>query len=333
MTRRWDGAGRSAVIDQLVDRPRVSVILPTYNEAENIVDIVRVVLDLFSVDVGYENVEVLVIDDNSPDETWRVARDAFEEEPRVDVICRRSDKGLSSAVLSGFQLARGEIAVCMDADGQHPAERLRELVAAVEDGADLAVGSRHIDDGSIDGWPWSRKVTSELATLVARSLVPAAREISDPLSGFFAVDREVFYDEVLNAADPHGYKILLELAQLVPDAEVAEVPITFRAREAGTSKLTLDERLRFVEHCVSLWFLAVGLDERVSTPLLVRSVEAAFVAAFALALLYSGLVLGGVEGAVGAGLIAASGAAIVLGAQRLARSGQTWQDTEEVYAK
>jgi dolichol-phosphate mannosyltransferase len=221
----------------------------------------------------------------------------------------------------------------MDADGQHPADRVDELVDELVLGADLVVGSRHVDGGEIDGWPWSRKVTSKVATLLARAFVVPAREITDPMSGFFAVDRETFDDDVLDLADPHGYKIFLELAALVPDAEIAEVPITFRARQAGESNLTLDEQIRFVEHIVGLWFLIAGLDQRVTPPLLVRSIEAASVVAVALAMLNVGLILGDVDGALGAGLIAAAGGTIVLGAQRLARTGTSWTSTNEVFAK
>jgi dolichol-phosphate mannosyltransferase len=316
-----------------LDDPLVSVVLPTYNERETIVEVVELAIGNLGREVGYEAVEVVVVDDDSPDGTWRVAREAFADDPRVDVVRRTDDQGLSSAVLEGFRLALGEYYVCMDADGQHPADRLPALVDALDEGADLVVGSRHVDGGAIDGWPWTRKVTSKVATLVARGLVPAARDISDPMSGFFAVNRTVFDDDVLEAADPHGYKILLELAQLAPAAAVAEVPITFRAREAGESKLTLDEQVRFLEHCLGLWFLSAGLDERVSPPLVVRSVEAASVVALALALMNTGLILGDVDGALGAGLIAASGAAVVLGAQRLARTGDSWSETREVFAK
>lgn len=316
------------------DRPLVSVVLPTFNEAATIVDVVDDVLqELAHLDVPTDGLEVIVVDDNSPDETWRIARDAYADDDRVSVLRRVDNQGLSSAVLDGFSEARAPICVCMDADGQHPADRLDELVDEIVLGADLVVGSRHVDGGSIEGWAASRKMTSKVATLFARAFVPAAREISDPMSGFFAVYRPTFDDDVLEAADPHGYKILLELAALVPDAEIAEVPITFRARAAGESKLTLDEQLRFVEHIVGLWLLSIGLDSRVSPPLAVRSVEAAMIVALALALMNIGLILGNVEGALGAGLIAASGAAIVLGAQRLARTGSSWSDTNEVFSK
>lgn len=318
--------------------PLVSVVLPTYNEAETIVGVVDDVLEELDREF-FDRFEVIVVDDDSPDETATVVRQAFGDDRRVRVHVRRDETGLSSAVLDGFCLADGRYAACMDADGQHPADRLPALVwalqAGVKDGGepkDLVVGSRHADGGSIEGWSASRQATSKVATLLARAFVPAARDIKDPMSGFFAVDRETFDDVVLEAADPHGYKILLELAALVPDADVAEIPITFRARQGGESKLTLDEQLRFVEHVIGLWFLAVGLDERVNPPLFVRSVETGAFVGISIMLLYAGLILGDVDGAAGASLIATSGAAIILALQRLARSGQSWRESTGVFA-
>jgi dolichol-phosphate mannosyltransferase len=277
--------------------------------------------------------DLIVVDDDSPDRTWRIAREVFADDDRVTVIRRIDERGLSSAVLDGFRAARGRICVCMDADGQHPPDRLEALVDEIETGADLAVGSRHVDGGRTGDWPTWRAILSGIGIDLAHVLVPAVRSIADPMSGFFAVDRTVFDDEVLALADPHGYKLLLELATLVPDAEIAEVPITFCARAGGESKLTLDEQLRCLEHLLDLWWFAAGLDEYLSMPLLVRSLEAATVVAVGLVLLHAGLVIGTVESALGAGLIAASGATIVLGLQRLARAGVTWTETDEVFAK
>jgi len=305
-------------LEDLAKTNYVSVVLPTYNEAGTIVGVVQDVLDELGM------VEVIVVDDDSPDETWRIALEAFGGDDRVRVVRRVNNHGLSSAVLDGFRKARGQICVCMDADGQHPAERIVDLIDQIVLGSDLVVGSRHVGGGEIDGWSWSRKIKSKIATLLSRTFVAPARMISDPMSGFFAVDRQVFDDDVLDAADPHGYKILLELANQVPEADIFEVPITFRARRAGESKLTLDEQIRFIEHIVGLWFSNIGFNNYVTTPIFLRSVEAGFVVAFAFLLMNAGLILGNVDGAVGAGLIAASGGAIVLGAQRLARTGESW---------
>ena len=208
------------------------------------------------------------------------------------------------------------------------------MVRRLEDGrADVVVGSRHVSGGHIAGWSWRRRATSKVATVLARSLVPAARDLADPMSGFFGVDREVVTDDVLEAADPHGYKILLELLQRVPDAAVSEYPIEFRERADGESKLTLDEQLRFLEHVASLRLLSIGLEERLRPPLVIRSVEFGLSFAACLTLLYAGLILGDVDGAGGAALIAAAGGGLVLSIARLRRTGDRWQDSQEAYSQ
>lgn len=337
-TGTFDGTKKSGGAESAESyKPDVSVVLPTFNEAETIVDVVRSAYHELD-SAGYD-VEVVVVDDDSPDETWRIAREEFEDASQIDVVRRTDDQGLSSAVLDGLRLSLGRFAVVMDADGQHPPERLPALVDALKSGVrdggepkDVVVGSRHVDGGSIEGWPVHRKLISRVATSLA-SIVPAARELSDPMSGFFAVDRKRVDDEVLEASDPHGYKILLEIMTHTPDVDVGEVPITFRDRQAGESKLTLDEQVRFVEHILGLWLLSTGLDRVLDPPLAVRSLEAGATFGAAFLLLTAGLIIGDVDGAFGAGLIAASGGAIVLGAQRLSRTGESWIDTVERFSK
>lgn len=317
--------------------PDVSIVLPTYNEAETIIEVIDDVVAELSLE-PYE-FEVLVVDDDSPDGTATIVAREFIENDRVKVLRRVYDRGLSSAVLDGFRNSRGHYAIVMDADGQHPAEKLHAMIDTLANGArfdddpghnvDLVVGSRHVDGGSIEGWPRSRVLTSKGATLLARGFVPTARELTDPMSGFFGVDREVFDDDVLDLADPHGYKVLLELVALVPDAALDEVPITFRNRQAGESKLTLDEQLRFVEHVGGLALLSLGLDERVTPPQLIRAAEAAALTAIALPFLFLGIIIGDVDGAGGAALIAASGAAIALALARVFRTGESWRESRD----
>ena len=179
-----------ADLDDLVARPLVppapfwhsapdadvSVILPTYNEVETIVEVIADVVAELALE-PYE-FEVLVVDDDSPDGTARIVREHYRDMDRVEVLRRTRDRGLSSAVLDGLRFTRGRYAVVMDADGQHPAEELPELLDALQD-ADVVVGSRHVDGGSIEGWPVSRVITSKVATLLARGLVPAARQLTD----------------------------------------------------------------------------------------------------------------------------------------------------------
>ena len=300
--------------------PTVSVVLPTYNERESILAVLH---DLaWALDTpGYEW-EVIVVDDDSPDRTWELVRESYDDQSRVRVIRRTEQSGLSSAVLRGFSEANGQTLVCMDADGQHPAGQVPALVDAADES--IAVGSRHCDGGNIDGWPYTRKVISAVAGRISHFTIPSSRPLSDPMSGFFAVDADILDNEIFVDADPHGYKILLELL-VVSDASVSEVPITFDTRDAGESKLTADEQVRFLEHSVDLGLADRGLD--LNAPVLIRSIELGLMTGTSILLLLSGIIIGGLDGAVGAGLIGSSGSLLVLGTLRWLETESSWEDS------
>ncbi|GGM52537.1 polyprenol monophosphomannose synthase [Haloarcula argentinensis] len=298
----------------------VSVVLPTYNERESILAVLHD-LERALDEAGYEW-EVIVVDDDSPDRTWELVRESYDADSRVRVIRRTEQSGLSSAVLRGFADADGQMLCCMDADGQHPAAKVPALVDAA--GGGFAVGSRHCDGGSIDGWPWTRKVISAVAGRISHLTIPSSRPLSDPMSGFFVADSNVLDNEVFVDADPHGYKILLELL-VHADARVSEVPIRFDTRDSGESKLTVDEQVRFLEHSIGL-----GLDDReinLNAPLLVRSVELGLMAGVSVLMLLVGIIVGGLDGAVGAGLIGGSGSLLMLGMLRWLGTGGRWEET------
>jgi len=300
--------------------PAVSVVLPTFNERESILGVLH---DLEqTLDAASGEWEVIVVDDDSPDRTWELVRDSYDDHPRVRVIRRTEQSGLSSAVLRGFNEADGETLVCMDADGQHPAGKVPALVEAA--GGRIAVGSRHCDGGSIDGWPWTRKVVSAVAGRISHLTIPSSRPLSDPMSGFFAVDGDLLDDEVFVDADPHGYKILLELL-VHTNARVSEVPITFNTRDAGESKLTADEQVRFLEHSIGLGIEDRGLD--LNAPLFIRSVELGLMTGVSILMLIVGIIVGGLDGAVGAGLIGGAGSLLVLGMLRWLETGDSWEET------
>lgn len=232
-------------ISQTLSSAAVSVILPTYNERDNIAGIVHRILDSLECDV-----EILVVDDDSPDKTWQLARQEFEDDPRVRVIRRRNcEKGLSQSVQRGFTEASGEYVAVMDADYQHPPETLVNLFGALDGGADIAVGSRYGSGGGVEDWSRSREYISRGTTLATRLVLPSARCVSDPLSGFFAVRREAIEDLHL---EPKGYKILLEILSKSVDLEVVEIPFVFQNRHAGESKLDATECGVFVRHLSEL---------------------------------------------------------------------------------
>src|SRR6184192_3123109 len=202
----------------------ISVIVPTYNEAGSLPPLVE---RLASAMAGH-TWELVVVDDGSPDGTADVAARLSATHP-VWVVRRAGKAGLASAVIAGFNESRGDILVVMDADLSHPPETVPALVKAIDDGADLAVGSRYVKGGATMDWPLRRRVVSRVACLIGNVLVP----VRDATSGFFAVRRTAIDGVRLNAI---GFKIGFEVIARARTKTVVEVPYTFRDRELGASK-------------------------------------------------------------------------------------------------
>ena len=208
-----------------------SLIVPTYNEADNILGLLESAHAALS---GIDH-EVIVVDDDSPDRTGEKAEGFAATHPWVRVVRRTGERGLSEAVLRGFAEARGRYLGVMDADQSHDEKILLKLIAAVERGADLAVGSRRVPGGGATRWPWHRQLTSEIATRLAKALISVP--LSDPMSGYFVMKREV-YESCRNRIHPTGYKILLEIVARARPLAVEEIPFVFKDRTQGYSKLT-----------------------------------------------------------------------------------------------
>lgn len=209
--------------------PRVSLIVPTLNEAENLPRLLRL-LDRSLRGLSHE---ILIVDDSSRDGTAEIAEGLRSRHPSIRVLRRTRDFGLSAAIIAGFRAARGEFLGVIDADLQHDPRILPELVAALAD-YDVAIGSRYAFRGRTCGWSWVREAQSRLASAVTRRAlgIPA----KDPLSGFFVLRRSVF-QEVESALSSRGWKVLLEILASAPNARVAEVPFTFRPRREGRTKM------------------------------------------------------------------------------------------------
>ncbi len=209
----------------------MSVIVPTYNEVENIETLLVSLSDALT-DLDYE---IIVVDDDSPDGTWQRVEELRGRLPRVGLIRRTAERGLSSAVVTGMAAATGDVLAVIDADGQHDETLLPTLVEQISRrGADVAVGSREAPGGSYGDWSTHRRLTSWVGAEVARRIVGVG--LTDPMSGFFAVSRNRYLD-VESEVNPRGFKILLEFVARGPEPVVAEVGYGFRQRTAGTTKL------------------------------------------------------------------------------------------------
>lgn len=220
----------------------LSLILPTYNEAENLPEL------LPKIEAALKNIphEVIIVDDDSPDRTWQIAQRLASQEDDLHVVRRMGRRGLSSAVVEGFLSAKGDILVVADADGQHDLALLPALHDAVTKGANVAIGSRYTEGGSVGGFDERRYTLSRIATRLAQMLCRV--EVADPMSGFFAIDRATF-EAALSELNPKGFKILLDLlVHLPPGSKAKEIPFTFGKRLHGESKLSRRVQIEFIEY-------------------------------------------------------------------------------------
>ncbi len=229
---------------QLADTYDMTVIIPTFNEEENIAAIIGAVNGVFRQS-GIHG-EILVVDDSSKDRTIEIVEEIAGRDGNVRLIVRRDDHGLSQSVVEGFGKARSGILQVIDADFSHPPELIPRFYEAVRDGADIAIGSRYMKGGDIEQWPLKRRVISLGATAFGRMLFP---EVTDPVSGFFAVRREVVVGAPLA---PRGYKILMEVLGRGRWHSFVEIPFVFRDREEGTSKLRPDTMVDYIRQCAGI---------------------------------------------------------------------------------
>ncbi|MEA5469726.1 polyprenol monophosphomannose synthase [Spirulina sp. 06S082] len=228
---------------------KFSLIIPTYKESQNIRKIVKQLTHLLDRKIPNQY-ELIIVDDNSPDRTGEIALEVAKSYPQLKVMCRQNEKGLSTAVIRGWQMARGEILGVIDADLQHPPETLLQLYEKMERKADLAVASRHISGGGVSEWSLARRILSRGAQLLGLILVPqVVGRVSDPLSGYFLLRRDAIQGREMN---PTGYKILLEVLGRGKIEYIQEVGYIFQERTEGESKVTVKQYLEYIQH---LWRL------------------------------------------------------------------------------
>ncbi len=240
----------------------ISIILPTYNESKNIWSILEHIQKSIPQNL---RAETIVIDDNSPDNTAKIAEDYFysikeKTSHTINVIKRKAKDGLSSAILNGIQEASGNTIVVMDSDFSHPPHIIPKLLETLKQTqCDIVVASRYVKGGTIQGWPFKRKLMSTVATKIAK--IGLGVTPNDPMSGFFAFRKKITDGVKFDAI---GYKMLLELLVKTKGVKIEEIPYTFTDREFGSSKL--DSSVIF-NYCKSVWRLykygrAVRQDEK-----------------------------------------------------------------------
>jgi dolichol-phosphate mannosyltransferase len=209
----------------------LTVIIPTFNEEANIRNIVMAVDAVFH-EHSLQG-QILVVDDKSSDGTIGIVHELMRTKENVEILIREKDHGLSQSVADGFSHASSDVFIVIDADFSHPPVLIPRMYEEIRKGSDIVIGSRYMAGGGIKKWPLKRRIISIGATFLGRLLFP---DITDPVSGFFAVRKQVVDKASLK---PRGYKILLEVLGKGTWEKDREIPFEFVDREIGSSKLKL----------------------------------------------------------------------------------------------
>lgn len=228
----------------------ISIIVPTYNESKNI----RGILEHLQKSIPKNlKAETIVVDDNSPDQTATIAEDYFHSIKEktthtINVIKRKAKDGLSSAILNGIQQATGHTIIVMDGDFSHPPSVIPKMIETLKQTrCDIVIASRYVKGGSVQGWPFKRKIMSKVATSIAKRGLGISSK--DPMSGFFLFKKNIIAGLKFDAI---GYKMLLEILVKTKGAKIQEVPYTFTDRQQGDSKLGAST---VIDYCKSVWKL------------------------------------------------------------------------------
>lgn len=227
----------------------LTMVLPTYNERDRIAELVDAVFA--SCAAAGIQLELVIVDDNSPDGTGQIA-DELAGTRRIRVIHRAGKLGLGTAVVAGFEVASADVVGVMDADFSHPPSLVpRMLDTFRRTGADLVVASRYVRGGSTPNWPFKRRLLSRVACLLARPLSP----IRDAASGFFLIRRDIARGTTIKAG---GFKICLELIVRGGAKRLVEIPYRFDDRELGESKMSLREAAGYVVQLRDLYLFRLS---------------------------------------------------------------------------
>jgi dolichol-phosphate mannosyltransferase len=229
---------------------QVSIIIPTYNESQNIINILKSIGENIP---KFIPTQAIVIDDNSPDGTGKIVDDYLKNVKKIanytiNIIHRHAKNGLSSAILNGIQQAKGDLIIVMDSDFSHPPQIIpRMLEILKQPHYDIVIASRYVKGGTITNWSTKRKIISKIATQIAKRGLGI--KTADPMSGFFAFKKNILHGLKFDAI---GYKMLLEILVKTRGVNVKEIPYNFSDRRFGSSKL---DASIFFDYARSIWKL------------------------------------------------------------------------------
>jgi len=246
-----------------INDSQISIIIPTYNESKNIVQVLKSIGDNLPKNLS---VQAIVVDDNSPDGTGTIVEEYLKNVKKItdytiDVIHRKTKDGLSSAILSGIQRAVGNIIIVMDSDFSHPPQIIPKMIESLKKyQCDLVVASRYMKGGNILGWSFKRKIISKIATIIAKRGLGV--KTMDPMSGFFAFKKNILKEINFDAI---GYKFLLEILVKKQGINVKEIPYTFQNRTLGSSKLNLSTISDYIKSVWKLYKFDKQIDEKRSS--------------------------------------------------------------------
>lgn len=229
-------------------RTKCSILIPTYNELKNVLALFEKLKDILSL----KGVEVVFIDDDSPDGTAQMIKKMLSDYSNVKLLVRSEKKGLGSAYKDGFRLSSGEFVITMDADLSYNPQEVLKLIEALNH-ADIVIGSRYISGGRIVEWEWYRKIVSRVANLLARFVLGI--RVRDATSGFRAYRRVVF-KKIVSLLSSSGFEFQIETLYIAKKLgfKVVEVPITFTTRKKGRSKLGIDDIIKFALSIIKMRF-------------------------------------------------------------------------------
>lgn len=237
---------------------QLSLVIPTCNEVESLEALITQLNGLLTSALP-GRYEIIVVDDDSQDGTGALAAELAQQYPAVQLLRRQGERGLATAVVRGWQQAQGQYLAVMDGDLQHPPMVVLALVEALAQGASLAVASRYVAAGGAEQWRGQRRALSRAAQLLGRLMVPSLFvPLSDPLSGCFALQRDVIAGRSLH---PVGYKILLEVLArgrrgCLLSTSLTEIGYCFQTRKSGHSKVTVQHGWQYIVHLLRLrWAL------------------------------------------------------------------------------